>query len=325
MLAGSVHGQKPLDKQAADSAFVRPFVMKNDLRVNYVSQRYVLEFGSTRETGTAPSGLFSNVSDLLGFGLTYKFIDFDLGFSLPKTTLLETGLQNLWQFRLSGSYTSRKWSIRGYWLESTGLVAADASGQFTSSPSLYVLNLGLQYTYYFNHTRYSFRAAAYQSETQRRSAGSFLMRVEPCFRRLGVGGVLVPAAKDTPVVYGEQAGLRYVYAPGLLLEPGYGYNWTTMDGRWFVSPMLFAGGGLAVNVYKGDTGERSEVNVEWKGNAILNMGYSGPRVYVAVRASFEMNYFLLDPSYFLTSDLKLGITAGYRFNAVEKWIPDSIF
>ena len=55
------------------------------------------------------------------------------------------------------------------------------------------------------------------------------------------------------------------------------------------------------------------------------MGYNGPRWYAAFRSSFEYNYFLLDPSYFQTSDLKLGLTVGYRFNYFEKFLPESIF
>jgi len=263
--------------------------------------------------------------DLLGFGLTYKFIDFDLAFSLPKTRILETGAQNLKQFRLSGSFTGRKWTVRGYWLESSSIVVGDAQGEFISSPSVSVLNLGIQYTYFFNHPKYSFRASAFQDELQKKSAGSFLLRVEPFFRRLGIGTPIVPPALDNVSTYGEQTGLQYVYSPGLLIQPGYGFNWIARNGRIFVSPMAFVGTGFAVNTYRGNAGEKSSVNNEWKGMASLNLGYNGPRFFVALRSSYEINYFMLVPSYFLTSDLKLGFTAGYRFNSLESFLPSSLF
>lgn len=304
--------------------YVGGFRRNNDVRFHYTSQRYVLEYGSKRQSASG-SGLFSNVSEFLGGGFTYKFLDLDLSFSLPQTRVLETGLQNLSQFRLSGSYSSRRWTIRGYWLQSTGLVAADAEGNFISGPTVDMLSLGLPITYYFNHRRYSFRAAAFQNEVQRRSAGSFLLRIEPFYRRLGVGNGLVPPGQDTSTKYGEQAGLKYAYAPGVTLQPGFGYNWSSRQGKWFVSPMVFVGAGVAVNVYKGNSGERTNVNPEWRGSAVLNMGYNGPRWYAAFRSSFEYNYFLLDPSYFQTSDLKLGLTVGYRFNYFEKFLPESIF
>ena len=236
------HGQPALPPtqslrtlDGADSLFVRGFPQKNDFRVAYLSQRYLLEYGSKRGEAPNGGGVFTNTSDLLGMGLTYKFIDVDVAFSLPQSKVLQTGLQNLQQFRLSGSFSSRRWTIRGYWLQSTGLVAADPAGQFISTPSVDMLSLGIPFTYYFNHRRYSYRSAAFQSEVQLRSAGSVLMRIEPFYRRLGVGSSLVPASLDVAATYGEQVGLQYVYAPGVVVMPGYGHNFTAADGRWFFS------------------------------------------------------------------------------------------
>lgn len=307
-----------------DSLYVVGFQRRNDVRIHYTPQQYVLSYGSKH--AKSGSGQFSNVVELVGGGFTYKFLDLDLSFSLPQSKILQTGVQNLSQFRLSGSFSSRKWSVRGYWLQSTGLVASDASGQFISGPSIDVLNIGIPITYYFNYRKYSFRMAAYQSETQRRSAGSFLVRMEPFFRRLGVGNSpIVPPGQDTPTRYGEQANLKYAYAPGVTLQPGYGYNWVGADGKWFVSPMVFAGGGVAVNVFKGNGLEKKNINLEWKGSAVLNVGYNGPRWYISARGAFEVDYFVLDPSYFLTTDLKLGFMVGYRFNHFEKFLPESLF
>ncbi len=187
------HGQtsmpsaKPLRTlEGVDSLFVQGFPRKNDFRVTYLSQRYLLEYGSKRGEVPNGGGVFTNTSDLVGVGVTYKFIDVDFAFSLPQSRVLQTGLQNLQQFRLSGSFSSRSWTIRGYWLQSTGLVAADPAGEFISGPSVDMLSFGIPFTYYFNHRRYSFRSAAFQSEIQRRSAGSLLVRMEPFYRRLGV-------------------------------------------------------------------------------------------------------------------------------------------
>ena len=310
--------------EGIDSGYVMAFARKNDIRMHFTSQRYLLQYGSTKE-GNTESGLFSNVTELLGGGLTYKFIDLDLAFSLPNSRVISTGVQNLSQFRLSGTYSARRWTVRGYWLQSTGLVAADASGQFISGPSVDVLNIGLPFTWYFNFRKYSFRAPAFKNELQRRSAGSLLLRLEPFFRRLGVGTPLVPPGEDSPSKYGEQAGLKYVHAPGFVLQPGYGYTWVGNDGRWFIAPMAFTGLGLAINDYKGNGGGKTKLNVEWKGSATLSAGYNGPRWYASLRSSYEVNYFLLDPSYFLTTDLKLVFTVGYRFNAFEKFLPETLF
>ena len=98
-----------------DSLYLRGFNRKNDFRLNYTSQRYLLNYGS-RHKNFSTGNKFSNVSDLVGFGLTYKFIDFDIAFSLPQSQVLQTGLQNLKLFRLAGSFSSRNWTVRtSFW------------------------------------------------------------------------------------------------------------------------------------------------------------------------------------------------------------------
>ncbi len=307
-----------------DSLYVMGHARKNDIRAHYTSQRYLLEYGH-KKSGTISSGRFTNVSDLLGGGFTYKFLDLDLTFSLPSSHIMETGVQNLQQFRLSGSYSSRRWTIRGYWLQSMGLVAADASGQFVSGPSIDMLSLGFPITYYFNYRKYSYKAATFLNEVQRRSAGSMLLRIEPFYRRLGVGKSIPPDSLDVATTYGEQSGLKYAYAPGVVVMPGYGYNFTTSDGRWFVAPVVFVGGGVAVNTFRGKTGEKTTVNMEYKAAAMLNAGYNGRRWYAFLRSSIDADYFILNPSFFLTTDIKLGITVGYRFNNFESFLPQSLF
>ena len=68
--------------EGTDSLYVGGFRRNNDVRFHYTSQRYVLEYGSKRQSASG-SGLFSNVSEFLGGGFTYKFLDLDLSFSLP--------------------------------------------------------------------------------------------------------------------------------------------------------------------------------------------------------------------------------------------------
>jgi len=327
MISGVAAGQSPgglKTLEGVDSGYVRAYTRQYDVRMHYTSQRYMLEYGS-KKSGGPTEGQFSNVNELMGGGLTYKFIDLDLTFSLPSSHILETGVQNLQQFRLSGSYSGRRWNIRGYWLQSTGLVATDADGQFISGPSIDMLSLGFPITYYFNYKRYSYKAATFLSEVQLRSAGSLLCRIEPFYRHMGIGKSIAPDSVDTSVKYGEQSGLKYAYAPGIVVMPGYGYNFTTLDGKFFISPAIFAGAGVAVNVYKGKNGEKTTVNAEYKVSASLNAGYNGRRWYAYLRSSYDADYFVLNPSYFLTTDLKLGITVGYRINAFESFLPESLF
>ncbi len=75
--------------------------------------------------------------------------------------------------------------------------------------------------------------------------------------------------------------------------------------------MAFVGGGVAVNVYRANSGERTSMNPELKGSAnstLDTMQTDGTSLCVC---PWEYGYFQLDPWFFRTSDLKPGIIVGH--------------
>jgi len=310
----------------ADTLYILKYCKENDVRFLYGAQGSSLAYGSSnKDSEVINNALYNNVNDLVGFGLTYKFIDFDLSFSLPKVRILEEDRQNLSQFRLVYSMTGRKFAVRAFFMESKGVIVADQEEDFKSNPDVHVVRVGAQLTYYFNFNKYSFRAANFQNELQRKSAGSFLVRLEPFYRTIGMKSALVPTALDVPATYGKQVGLEYVKSPGVLIMPGYGFNFAAYNGKFFVSPIVFFGTGFAVNVYRTENEKYTFLNAEWAGSVALNVGYNGRKTYVTLRGTYEAGYFKLDPSYFTTSDLKVSFTVGLRFGHLEKFIPLSLF
>ena len=79
----------------------------------------------------------------------------------------------------------------------------------------------------------------FQNERQRKTAGSFLLRLEPFYRELGASSGLVPSSCDKIQVYGEQTGLQYLRGVGCLVMPGYGITVTPFGERFYISPMIF--------------------------------------------------------------------------------------
>lgn len=306
-------------KTGKDTMFIRTLYFPNEVRATIGTKASSVIYGSQNESANISENYFNNVSDMIGVGLTYKFIDFDLSFTLPKTRFMDEGIQNLQQFRLSGSYYGDRWTIQGAWRNSTGLVATDAGGEFKSTPDLHMVTLSAQFIYNFNFRKYSFKSANYQNELQRKSAGSFLVRIEPYYRNLGVS-TLVPPDRSSMAIYGQQAGLYYVHSPGINVLPGYGYNIAIREGRYFISPIVMGGGGVAISRY-GGTEEHVVFNTEWVFSASLSAGYNGRRMYAAFRSFYETHHFNLNPTYFTTADIRIGITVAYRFVDVEKLIP----
>ena len=306
----------------ADSTYIMEYARVNDIRLIYGGQGSNISYGSTNDGSALFSdALYNNVNDLAGFGLTYKFIDFDLAFSLKEVHIMDEDRQNLSQFKLAYSYTMRRLAIRGYISEAKGVIVEQNRDESQTDADVHLLKVAAQVTYYFNYNKYSYRSANFQNELQMKSAGSFLLRAEPFYRSLGMQQAMIP--KD--ILYGPQAGLEYVRTGGLMLMPGYGYNLVMRGGRFFISPIVFLGPGVTVNTYKADDGKHSFMNIEWGGSLALNLGYNGPRAYATLRGAYEAGYFKLDPSYFTSSDVKVTITVGWRFNHFENFIPTSLF
>ncbi|MBK7653301.1 MAG: DUF4421 family protein [Flammeovirgaceae bacterium] len=139
-----------LSPSDADSSYILQYKRANDIRLLYGGVGTSLAFGSVRNGNELNTQLFNNVNDLIGVGITYKIIDFDISYSLPKSAFLEEDRQNLKQFRLAMSYTARQIAVRGFYLERQGMISADAAREFTSQPDIELKKMGAQITYIFN-------------------------------------------------------------------------------------------------------------------------------------------------------------------------------
>jgi hypothetical protein len=303
----------------ADSAYVRRFVRKNDFRLFYGVQGNNLSLGSTRDGASQVNGdLYKNTNDYIGAGISYGLLDGDLSFAIPGTTYLQQERSTLTQFKLGLSYTRRKIVLRGFYSESTGVVVSGSDDEFESTPSVQDQRFGLQITLLFNPLKYSYRAAIYQSEYQIQTAGSFLIRFDPFYRRLGTSdATIIPAAYDTAPRFGQQTGLEYVQSPGLLVLPGYGINIAVGDSRFFISPIVFAGLGFAHNMYKTTAGRGSFTSIEYAANAVLNTGYNGTRCYAKLQVNWTSGYTSMDPTYLTNSNLTCLVMVGMRFRDLK--------
>ena len=301
-----------------DSTCIRSFVRSNDIRMFYGGQGNRLVLGSLRDgSPDLAKNIFNNTNDFIGLGLTYKWLDFDLTFSLPGTTYLKEERSNLDQFRLSGSYTRRKVAYRAYLSDSRGVVISGNDDEYQSLPSVHEFRIGLQATIIFNEQEYSYRAALYQSEKQMKTAGSFLLRFEPFFRNLGGGGTsMVPEFYDVEQRFGDQVGLRYLKAPGFIVMPGYGVNFVFSQSKLFISPILLAGAGTAFNTYNGDKGNGTHVNMEYGAYFSLNAGYNGSLFYSRIQFTYAASYAPIQPSYLTSTNLMLSGLVGYRFKTL---------
>ncbi len=303
----------------ADSNYVKKIDLNNEVRIFYGGQGNNLSLGSTRDDATKLNGdLYKNTNDYIGIGITFGWLDGDISFSLPGTTYLREERSNLSQFKLAFGFTRRKVVFRPYYSESAGVVISDSYNEFKSAPSLHEVKLGLQITYLFNPSKYSYRASMYQSEYQVKTAGSFLVRIDPFYRTVGTkDGTMIPPPYDLPSRFGAQTGLEYIRSPGLLVLPGYGINVAVRNTRLFISPIAFAGFGLAQNMYETTSRKGSATSLEYAAHVVLNAGYNGSRYYSKLQFAWSSGYTSLDPTFLTNANLTCVLTAGIRFKKLK--------
>lgn len=312
----------PVSNERVDSVFVLSHSLRNDIRIFYGVQANSIMYGSFNDDGPELSGdLYKNFNDFIGVGITYKWIDGNLYFSLPGTTYFNQERSNLKQFSLAISSTGKQFAFRGYLRDTKGVIAEVPEPGYESTPSLHEFKIGTQLTYIFNSKQYSYRAALFQSELQKKTAASFMIRAEPFYRELGAKEGIVSPGYDTEERFEDQKGLTYLHAPGLMILPGYGATISWKDGHCFLSTMFFAGPGLAFNTYTSDGGKFHKTNIEWAGSALVNGGYNGNRMYCKIETSFSIAYAKINPAYLFAKNLEVELLFGYRFSDLESWLP----
>jgi hypothetical protein len=316
--------RNPMPLADADSNFVQSFHLKKEFRILYGLQGNNMSIGSDLDGQHLNGDLYRNTNDYVGAGITYNWLDGDLSFALPGTTYLKEERSNLKQFKFGLSHTRRKLVFRWYYMDSKGTIVSSSDNEFESNPSIHEVRLGMQATYIFNWSKFSYRASMYQSEYQVRTAGSFLLRLEPFYRNLGTkDGSIIPEGYDLFSRFGENTGLAYVKAPGLLILPGYGINVVIPNSRVFISPMLFAGFGFAYNTYEATMGKESFTSVEYSINLNLNAGYNGNRSYSKISVMWSAGYAALDPAYLTSSHVTIMLTYGHRFEELKNLFKES--
>ncbi len=307
-----------------DSIFVQGHTLRNDIRIFYGIQANSLIYGSVKDGNPKLTGdLYKNFNDFIGIGITYKWIDGNLYFSLPGTTYLNQERSNLKQYGLAISSTGNTLAFRLYFQDTKGVIAETPEIGYESTPSLHEFKIGTQLTYIFNSQQYSYRAALFQSEKQKKTAGSFMIRLEPFYRELGAKDGIASATYDTEERFEDQKGLTYLNAPGLMILPGYGATFSWKQGNYFLSPMVFGGPGVAFNTFTGEKGRFHKANVEWAGSVLVTGGYNGNRMYWRVQSSFTIAYTKINPAYLFAKNLEVEILFGYRFSDLENWLPRS--
>lgn len=186
-------------------------------------------------------------------------------------------------------------------------------------PDLSMENIGGSLTYIFNHRQFSMRSSFIQTELQKKSALSFLLRPSFSWYRMDA---------DTSITSLPERGepqkitrIRHADVVSLTVSPGIGGT-VAMWKHLYATAMIFAGPSLQYKYIDNlDKKDRDGVNAAFRTSARLSLGYNSKWFFVSLSTFGETYTSKLDE--FTTVGVQLAnirLNIGTRTDVLDKII-----
>lgn len=241
--------------------------------------------------------LVPNQRTTLGVSVQYEFIAFGFGFA-PKFFGDNKDNQDSKMTNFSFSMFPGRWMQHFDFIYQKG-ISLETSGVSLYYPGLKTIKAGGSTTFVFNKN-YSFRALAFQSERQLKSAGSFAPLLSYYYTELN--------GNKTEDINGKS------YFIDVALAPAYYYNWV-IGKKFLVSGGLSIGGGIT---YLNDDGT-DETHFLSTASLSIALGYNSDTFYGGVYSKGIVSNHDTDGNVAMNDAMNYATAFfGYRFNTPKK-------
>lgn len=251
-----------------------------------------------------------NLRGGFGIGISYRVIDFSLGFRQKISEESErlygktkaTSLSfRLWATRhILGEFTFQK--VQGYSNRSTpayDTLNFDRNYPYELREDMRVTYVKVRGVYQFNPHKFSYRSSFSFSERQKRSAGGLLLNGSLYSHRARADSSFIPSAVRSD--YGDYGDIKTMQIIGMGFGPGIGGTWT--KGRWYLTGVLFLGMDIQYFLYDipGVDTEKREFKLSNMLDSRFSFGYNGPRFFIGFQNCND--YTILRPTAFHINSL----------------------
>ena len=293
------------------------FLDSNNVRP-YVGFYHTL-FKAGSASGRQPR-LQANTSAYLGAALNYKWFSIYYALNIPRTSVLGGDNKTVKASQLIISHWWNHWGLEGSYQHDRGLVDQDDPGGPRMVNSVWqwadYKYLGVNVDYFFNPSRFSYRAADNFARRQARSGGSWLLMITPSYQDFN----LQRNAPDTSIKDSTLYNLLTKDANHLVLlaKVGYTYAFSWDKGRWTCSPLFCIGPGAGVYLDQFHTHQRFYPNLGYQGR--LTAGYNGDKWYCYLSGLYDL---VQEPEKNLglkTINESASLSVGYRFHSLRRRI-----
>ncbi len=311
MLAVCAISQLPAPAQRVDTSFIKSFERPNVTEIYTGISGTRFNFHRARDRRD-DYRLAANNSGYLGAYVNYKWLSLQYAFNIPGTQLARNIKLQYTSFRFR--FGGRRMTFIPFYSSYNGLlIPAEHAGSFAAFRGIKFNQAGLDYFYYTNTRRFSFRAAHSFSEQQVKPAGALFFMATPMWQKISWPTPTTGLVSD-PATYDLLAsGPEWI---SVLVRAGYAYSFSFRQGAWMFSPAVVAGAGPLREINTGN--HRYKIATDMQ--AWLTGGYNGPDYYAYLRASWQelrTNLFLKNMD---KVNMAVSLTVGHRLHHLRKKI-----
>jgi hypothetical protein len=300
-------------KWAKDTTAIESFADKFVLKLNIDTQTDDYTF--TDATDGSMLDLRANNNYRLALSLDFQFIGISLGFS---PSFLNNNTNN--ELKGESSFTDIRFraalgqwiqgfqysSIKGYYLENTRDFISDwieGTDPYLQFPNLKYKIFGMSTSYNFN-PNFSFRNVLYNTEWQKKSAGSFLPTLYYSYDRFSNNDAGVKSSED---VFPIRLAIPYYYT-------------LVLGKNWYISPNLSPSVGVRISTFKLQSEElRIRENNTYFTKSLeggLQAGYASKKIIFGAKINFDINWSNDERNTFQENNkIFAQVFFGYRLNA----------
>ncbi len=306
------YGAKAQKKLGYDSTYISKY--PNQLCITLVGSKSTSGIDVLNQNGPWKTiSYLTNTTRSWGVGIDYKWITFELthnlGFLFPHDESKGKSTYNSLNFGL----TKQKWWLKTYIRHYKGMYWSNVEDLFPKYYSLFkdipvrndlentIVYLGLNYS--FNHKKYSHMASLWQLDTQKKSAGSFILGASLVAYGMKADSSILPGVFQNQ--FGVDATVKESVASNFIFSLGYVHTFVYRK-KFFLHLSAIPGFAIQTNSSQLQNGDiktyRSKLGIASEGT--FSIGYNGPKYYVGFCSS----------SHFFTGNLESGGVLDFNYS-----------
>lgn len=294
--------------QPEDTSYIKQFNKKNDVEQfnSYNSNR--LRFYTATQRDKAVN-LFTNNGLFTGVYLDYKWATIGYGINIPFTSR-DKSVKDFKIYRFNLGTYKRGWGFTGNANVYRGFLSQQLREKYTPLPGVRYTNINADLYYVANYRQFSYSAARWLSEQQRKSSGSFIYHFRPSYAALKIEKPGLPTNDSTPVFISENP--RWL---SLTASLAYAYSFIWGEGRWILSPKIEAGGGVLYQF-----GIEEKLKPTGFGRTSLTGGYNSNLWYFYLNTETINTKSIFSSAIMREDQWSVSLTAGYRLPNLKRKI-----